>query len=81
MDLSGSYNWRTDPKVAPGGYFDDLAGTVLIYLSTYWERLKRFQASVLTSKAYMLQRMPFRLLLHQGGGREWGMELWNRADG
>ncbi|SNY94651.1 Predicted dehydrogenase [Flagellimonas pacifica] len=25
MDLSGSYNWRTDKKVAPGGYFDDLA--------------------------------------------------------
>ncbi len=25
LDLSKSYNWRTDPKVAPGGYFDDLA--------------------------------------------------------
>ncbi|MFK8161941.1 MAG: Gfo/Idh/MocA family protein [Lewinella sp.] len=25
QDLSGAYNWRTDPKVAPGGYFDDLA--------------------------------------------------------
>lgn len=25
FDLSGVYNWRTDPKVAPGGYFDDLA--------------------------------------------------------
>lgn len=25
IDLSGSYNWRTDPKIAPGGYFDDLA--------------------------------------------------------
>jgi len=25
FDLSGEYNWRTDPKVAPGGYFDDLA--------------------------------------------------------
>ena len=24
-DLSGKYNWRTDAKVAPGGYFDDLA--------------------------------------------------------
>tara|TARA_R110002020_G_scaffold63170_2_gene168775 strand:+ start:152120 stop:153130 length:1011 start_codon:yes stop_codon:yes gene_type:complete len=24
-DLSGQYNWRTDPLVAPGGYFDDLA--------------------------------------------------------
>ncbi len=25
IDLSGVYNWRTDPKVASGGYFDDLA--------------------------------------------------------
>lgn len=25
VDLSGTYNWRTDAKVAPGGYFDDLA--------------------------------------------------------
>lgn len=24
-DLSKNYNWRTDSKVAPGGYFDDLA--------------------------------------------------------
>ncbi|MBU2995585.1 Gfo/Idh/MocA family oxidoreductase [Cellulophaga baltica] len=25
IDLSGEYNWRTDKKIAPGGYFDDLA--------------------------------------------------------
>ncbi|MDB2607019.1 Gfo/Idh/MocA family oxidoreductase [Zobellia sp.] len=25
IDLSGAYNWRTDAKVAPAGYFDDLA--------------------------------------------------------
>ena len=25
QDLSGAYNWRTDAKIAPGGYFDDLA--------------------------------------------------------
>ncbi|WP_072875996.1 Gfo/Idh/MocA family protein [Flagellimonas taeanensis] len=25
LDLSGEHNWRTDSKVAPGGYFDDLA--------------------------------------------------------
>lgn len=25
LDLSGEYNWRTDPAIAPGGYFDDLA--------------------------------------------------------
>lgn len=25
LDKSGAYNWRTDSKIAPGGYFDDLA--------------------------------------------------------
>ena len=25
IDTSGNYNWRTDAKIAPGGYFDDLA--------------------------------------------------------
>ncbi|WP_158974604.1 Gfo/Idh/MocA family protein [Cellulophaga sp. L1A9] len=25
IDLSQDYNWRTDAKIAPGGYFDDLA--------------------------------------------------------
>lgn len=25
VDLSKAYNWRTDAKIAPGGYFDDLA--------------------------------------------------------
>ena len=25
IDLSGNYNWRTDKKIAHGGYFDDLA--------------------------------------------------------
>ena len=25
LDLSGTYNWRTDASIAPGGYFDDLA--------------------------------------------------------
>lgn len=25
LDKSGEYNWRTDAKIAPGGYFDDLA--------------------------------------------------------
>jgi len=25
IDLSQKFNWRTDSKVAPGGYFDDLA--------------------------------------------------------
>lgn len=35
VDESGSYNWRTDKAIAPGGYFDDLAShglDLFIYL-------------------------------------------------
>jgi len=35
LDINGTYNWRTDAKIAPGGYFDDLAShglDLFIYL-------------------------------------------------
>ncbi|NND80456.1 MAG: Gfo/Idh/MocA family oxidoreductase [Maribacter sp.] len=35
LDKSGQYNWRTDARIAPGGYFDDLAShglDLFIYL-------------------------------------------------
>src|SRR5680860_72248 len=35
MDKSGEYNWRTDAKVAPGGYFDDLASHGLDLFAYY----------------------------------------------
>ena len=35
LDLSGNYNWRTDQKVAPGGYFDDLASHGLDLFTHY----------------------------------------------
>ena len=35
LDLSGDYNWRTDPQVAPGGYFDDLASHGLDLFTHY----------------------------------------------
>ncbi|MDF7806478.1 Gfo/Idh/MocA family oxidoreductase [Pontiellaceae bacterium B12219] len=35
QDLSGEYNWRTDSKIAAGGYFDDLASHGLDLLAFY----------------------------------------------
>ena len=35
IDISESYNWRTDAKVAPGGYFDDLASHGLDLFAYY----------------------------------------------
>ncbi len=35
-DLDKSYNWRTDPAIAPGGYFDDLASHGLDLLTYFF---------------------------------------------
>lgn len=39
-DLSKSYNWRTDAKIAPGGYFDDLASHELDLFTFYFGNIK-----------------------------------------
>lgn len=39
-DLSGEYNWRTDFKVANGGYFDDLASHGLDLFAFYLGNMK-----------------------------------------
>ncbi|MAU27315.1 MAG: oxidoreductase [Muricauda sp.] len=43
LDLSGRYNWRTDPKVARGGYFDDLASHGLDLFSYFFGKVKEAQ--------------------------------------
>ena len=40
IDRSGGYNWRTDAKVAPGGYFDDLASHGLDLFAYYLGNFK-----------------------------------------
>ncbi len=41
MDLNGQYNWRTDPKVAMGGYFDDLASHGLDLFSFFFGKVSK----------------------------------------
>lgn len=41
VDLSKAYNWRTDPEVAPGGYFDDLASHGLDLFTYYLGDIKQ----------------------------------------
>ncbi|CAH1001182.1 Oxidoreductase P35 [Neolewinella maritima] len=41
VDLSGADNWRTDPQVAPGGYFDDLASHGLDLFTFLLGNIKR----------------------------------------
>ncbi|MEM8999389.1 MAG: Gfo/Idh/MocA family oxidoreductase [Bacteroidota bacterium] len=40
IDLSGAYNWRTDKKIALGGYFDDLASHGLDLFSYFFGKVK-----------------------------------------
>lgn len=40
LDLNKSYNWRTDSKIAPGGYFDDLASHGLDLLAFFFGEFK-----------------------------------------
>ncbi|AKA34755.1 Gfo/Idh/MocA family protein [Flagellimonas lutaonensis] len=42
-DLNVEYNWRTDPAVAPGGYFDDLASHGLDLFSYFFGSVKKAQ--------------------------------------
>ncbi len=43
LDLSGEYNWRTDKKIAKGGYFDDLASHGLDLISYLLGDFKQVQ--------------------------------------
>lgn len=43
VDISGAANWRTDAKVAPGGYFDDLASHGLDLFTYYLGNIKEVQ--------------------------------------
>ena len=40
QDRSGEYNWRTDKKIAKGGYFDDLASHGLDLFIHYFGEIK-----------------------------------------
>lgn len=39
-DTTGTYNWRTDAQIAPGGYFDDLASHGLDLFSYLLSKIK-----------------------------------------
>ena len=48
QDLSGEYNWRTDSRVAPGGYFDDLASHGLDLFCSFFGDISEITTSLLT---------------------------------
>lgn len=76
IDLSGEYNWRTDPKVAPGGYFDDLASHGLDLFTFFLGNIKNACGfSLNQQKLYKAKDAISACWLHEGGIT--GNGTWN----
>lgn len=75
-DLSGDYNWRTDPAVAPGGYFDDLASHGLDLFIHYLGDIAQVQGISLNQQGLYGAKDAFSACwLHAGGVT--GAGSWN----
>ncbi|MBM1104826.1 Gfo/Idh/MocA family oxidoreductase [Aurantibacter crassamenti] len=76
LDLSGEYNWRTDAKVAPGGYFDDLASHGLDLFIYYLGDIKQANGIALNQQGlYTAKDAITGTWLHEGGIT--GEATWN----
>lgn len=76
IDLSGAYNWRTDPKVAPGGYFDDLASHGLDLFTYFLGDIKEVSGISLNQQGlYAAKDALSACWLHEGNIT--GVGVWN----
>ena len=76
QDLSGEYNWRTDAKVAPGGYFDDLASHGLdLFCYLFGEVSEAAGVSLNQQKLYTAKDAVTGYWLHENDIT--GMGNWN----
>ena len=76
MDLLGSYNWRTDFKVAPGGYFDDLASHGLDLFTYFLGEIQKVSGISLNQQGlYSAKDAISSCWLHKGGIT--GVGVWN----
>jgi predicted dehydrogenase len=76
IDKSGAYNWRTDPKVAPGGYFDDLASHGIDLFTYFLGDIKRVSGISVNQQAlYGAYDAISACWLHEGNVS--GAGVWN----
>jgi len=76
LDLSGDYNWRTDPKVAAGGYFDDLASHGLDLFVYFLGEIQEASGVSLNQQGlYAAKDAIAATWLHRGGIT--GAGVWN----
>ncbi|MDO6759548.1 Gfo/Idh/MocA family oxidoreductase [Tamlana sp. 2_MG-2023] len=75
-DLSKSYNWRTDAKIAPAGYFDDLASHELDLFTFYFGNITEAQGiSINQQHLYSAKDAVTASWLHESGVT--GSGTWN----
>lgn len=77
-DLNRTYSWRTDPEIAPGGYFDDLACHGLDLFAYLLGEFEEVSGHARNQQG--LYGAPDALTaswVHQGGGT--GTGFWNFA--
>lgn len=76
LDLSNEYNWRTDTKIAPGGYFDDLASHGLDLFTYFLGNITKASGISLNQQnLYTAKDAISACWLHEGGIT--GTGVWN----
>jgi predicted dehydrogenase len=84
IDRSGQYNWRTDPVVAPGGYFDDLASHGLDLFTHYLGPIESINGvSLNQQQLYGAKDSLAASWLHEGGitgTGSWNFGSYGRLD-
>lgn len=84
FDLSGEYNWRTDPKIAAGGYFDDLASHGLDLFAFLLGNIKDVQGINTNQQSlYKAKDAIVSCWLHENGitgTGSWNFGCHNRED-
>lgn len=76
VDLSQTYNWRTDAQIAPGGYFEDLASHGLDLFSYFFGEITLVNGiSLNQQKLYSSKDAVVANWLHQSGVT--GSGTWN----
>ncbi|MEL1245563.1 Gfo/Idh/MocA family oxidoreductase [Flavobacterium sp. DGU11] len=83
-DISGEYNWRTDARIAAGGYFDDLASHGLDLFIYLFGNVKEVSGSSLNQQGlYTAKDAVAASWLHDSGVTgtgSWNFGLSERAD-
>jgi len=84
VDLSKTYNWRTDAKIAPGGYFDDLASHGLDLFAYLLGNFKEVSGMSLNQQGlYSAKDAITATWMHENGitgTGSWNFGAFKRAD-